>query len=352
MKNNYEKHRDDCIVKKTQEYRKLMNRPQNLIESECWDNGERLMLPKKFKDLLFFDPLFIYAPNKAVEIYYNFSDPRQNLQPLVGFLGKNVSWFAKEKVEFDKNCQKIRKTIQEKSTDHAEIFRLIGEVWPMIAVAKIVGGTDAFEVEDDLREICIAIRKESDDVLHPGSIYLTKIIHELIPNKKYIDQILYSEFVNNYIPTEFELTKRLKGWMYHDGRIIFEKEEYFKRKGMVLIQDIASAKITKISGSPAYRGKNTGNVRIIFEMSDLEKIKNGDVLVTPMTTPEMILVMKKAGAIITDEGGITCHAAIVARELKIPCIIGTKIATQVLHDGDLVEVDADKGIVRILEKAE
>ena len=60
--------------------------------------------------------------------------------------------------------------------------------------------------------------------------------------------------------------------------------------------------------------------------------------------------MQKAGGIITDEGGITCHAAIVSRELGKPCIIGTKIATQILHDGDLVEVDADKGVVRIIER--
>jgi pyruvate,water dikinase len=58
--------------------------------------------------------------------------------------------------------------------------------------------------------------------------------------------------------------------------------------------------------------------------------------------------MKKAGAIITDEGGITCHAAIVSRELKKPCIIGTKIATQVFKDGDMVEVDAENGIVKII----
>jgi pyruvate,water dikinase len=61
--------------------------------------------------------------------------------------------------------------------------------------------------------------------------------------------------------------------------------------------------------------------------------------------------MKRASAFITDEGGITCHAAIVARELKKPCIIGTKIATQVLKDGDEVEVDAERGIVRIIKRS-
>jgi len=69
-----------------------------------------------------------------------------------------------------------------------------------------------------------------------------------------------------------------------------------------------------------------------------------------MTRPEHIVAMKKAKAIVTNEGGITCHAAIVSRELGIPCIIGTKIATKVLKDGDLVEVDAGQGIVKILDR--
>lgn len=69
-----------------------------------------------------------------------------------------------------------------------------------------------------------------------------------------------------------------------------------------------------------------------------------------MTTPDYIQLIKKSSAIITDEGGLLCHAAIVAREFKKPCVIGTKIATKILKDGDLVEVDANKGIVKILKK--
>ena len=78
-------------------------------------------------------------------------------------------------------------------------------------------------------------------------------------------------------------------------------------------------------------------------------MKDNEILVSPMTVPDYLPAMKKAKAIITDEGGITCHAAIVSRELGIPCIVGTKIATQVLKDGDRVEVDANKGIVKILK---
>ena len=72
------------------------------------------------------------------------------------------------------------------------------------------------------------------------------------------------------------------------------------------------------------------------------------MLVAVMTRPDDIHLIKNSLAVITDEGSILSHAAIVCRELKKPCIIGTKIATQVLKDGDLVEVDADKGVVRII----
>ena len=91
-----------------------------------------------------------------------------------------------------------------------------------------------------------------------------------------------------------------------------------------------------------------GLVRIIRYRNELHTIAEGEILVTEMTTPDFIPAMRKASAIVTDEGGITCHAAIVARELKKPCVVGTKIATEVFVDGDLVEVDANSGVVRRL----
>jgi pyruvate,water dikinase len=88
---------------------------------------------------------------------------------------------------------------------------------------------------------------------------------------------------------------------------------------------------------------------VVVSAKYISKVQKGDVLVAPMTRPEHLPAMRRAAAIITDEGGITCHAAIVSRELGIPCIIGTKIATKVLQDGQTVEVDADKGVVRVVK---
>ncbi len=100
-----------------------------------------------------------------------------------------------------------------------------------------------------------------------------------------------------------------------------------------------------VKGLPASPGVAVGRAKIVSNLSDLSKIKKGDVLVAKMTSPDYVPAMKKAVAIITDEGGMTSHAAIVSRELGIPCIVGTVNATQVLDDGMLVTVDATHGIV-------
>lgn len=104
-----------------------------------------------------------------------------------------------------------------------------------------------------------------------------------------------------------------------------------------------------IEGQCAFPGKVTGHVKIIIDPEEDNKIEKGDILVSNMTRPEFLLLIKKAAGFITNAGGILSHAAITARELKKPCIIGTKIATQILKDGDLIEVDANKGIVKIIK---
>lgn len=106
-----------------------------------------------------------------------------------------------------------------------------------------------------------------------------------------------------------------------------------------------------IQGRSAFPGKVQGAVRVILSRDGSGMVFNdGDILVTINSSPNLMAFIQKSGAIVTDEGGITCHAAIVSRELGKPCIIGTKIATKVLKDGDIVEVDADQGIVRILSR--
>ncbi len=108
--------------------------------------------------------------------------------------------------------------------------------------------------------------------------------------------------------------------------------------------------IKEIQGDIAFKGKYRGRVVIVSTSEEIDKVQQGDVLVSPETDPYYVPAMVKAGAIITNEGGILSHASIVSRELGVPCIIGTRIATSVLKDGDIVEVDAsgDEGYIKVI----
>ncbi|MBN2478166.1 phosphoenolpyruvate synthase, partial [Candidatus Micrarchaeota archaeon] len=104
----------------------------------------------------------------------------------------------------------------------------------------------------------------------------------------------------------------------------------------------------EISGKIGCGGKVKGIVKVIKNTDELGKVETGDVLVSITTGPDYVPAMAKASAFVTDQGGITCHAAIVAREMEKPCIVGTGNATLLLNDGDLVEVDAENGTVKKL----
>lgn len=99
------------------------------------------------------------------------------------------------------------------------------------------------------------------------------------------------------------------------------------------------------NGVPASRGIASGKAKLIRKKVDYKHIPEGAILVAQMTRPELTYVPGRIAAIVTDIGGALCHAAIVARELGIPCVVGTKIATQVIRDRQLIQVDGSRGII-------
>lgn len=135
------------------------------------------------------------------------------------------------------------------------------------------------------------------------------------------------------------------------------KVNYYNGKEAVKFLDSQSFEkvktdIKELKGTVACMGKVRGTVKIVLELSDMKKVQKGDILVSNETTPDLLPAMERAAAFVTDEGGLSCHAAIVSREMKKPCIVGTKIGTKILKDGDLIEVDAEKGIVKKIKKRE
>lgn len=142
----------------------------------------------------------------------------------------------------------------------------------------------------------------------------------------------------------------------HEGSVfVVTREGYYVGTG----SDVSAARqmmfgsqkldeIKDLRGLVAMTGKTIGTAKVLMSANEIGKVQPGDILIAVMTRPDYVPAMKRAAAIVTDEGGITSHAAIVSRELGIPCIIGTKIATRVLKDGDKLEVNANHNWVRKL----
>ncbi len=120
-----------------------------------------------------------------------------------------------------------------------------------------------------------------------------------------------------------------------------------KNNGKKAVQNLIDAGSGDVilQGQGASPGIASGKVAIVYDVKDIGKVKDGDIMVTRMTNPDMVPAMRKVAAIITDEGGMTCHAAIVSRELGTPAVVGTKTATQLLSEGQVVTVDGEKGLI-------
>jgi phosphoenolpyruvate synthase/pyruvate phosphate dikinase len=221
-----------------------------------------------------------------------------------------------------------------------------------IITAFIYIGTDE-RTPDDVKNICVKAR-EIEDLFADSDLYVRESLQARYNlSSELAGVVLASEFTE--IPDSEVLKRRLESYLLIDGQEVFKGSltEFEKtNKNFSFTHESTNIEDTEaLSGQVAFQGYAKGAVRIVRKQADIKNVEVGAILVSPMTTPDFLPAMKKASAFVTDEGGITCHAAIVAREMKKPCIIGTKIATQVLKDGDEIEVDAEQGIVKIIKRA-
>lgn len=155
------------------------------------------------------------------------------------------------------------------------------------------------------------------------------------------DGLAIERLYNSYQDIEWAFDKDTKNLYILQARPITTLKE--REKEVEEKKDVELRVLTK--GLGASPGISSGKVKIIKSMDEIARVKDGDILVTVMTNPDMVPAMRKAKAVVTDEGGRTCHAAIVSRELGIPCIVGAKNASEILKEGQIVTVDATRGII-------
>ena len=201
------------------------------------------------------------------------------------------------------------------------------------------------------------IKDYRDDVRFKATHDTTKVYKEAAKrNNLTLDEVVYlidDEIVamlkKEIADFKERIDERKKGY------IILKEKDTIRvitgKEARKLVNEIAPEKeipdsVTEIKGIPAMKGKVTGKVVLIKSNADLKRVDEDSVLVACFTRPHYLMAMSRAKAIVTDDGGLTSHAAIVSREFNIPCVVGTKNVTKFVKDGETIEVDADSGIVR------
>lgn len=339
------------------EFEKICNRSMPLFTVQYWYRGERYALPKITENTMYYNPLFVYQGGKGTDVYYDINNSETDDELLKLYFKNNPKKFKLLAEEYEQECKKMLRLVKKakpKPQDFSKIFNLHTSFWPKLSAIITLG---KLIKEDDLKEVsqlAYDLRKKTEKVEYLSGNNLIRLAELLLPEfKNFSNFLTFEEVLNKNIPSKKELLKRKREYIYFEGELHIDLtlKQLEKLKNIKILRANNKNKTKQsFEGMTASKGRAKGKAKIIFENEQLDKIKKNDILVTPMTTPDYILAMKKASAFITDEGGITCHAAITAREMKKPCIIGTKIATQILKDNDLIEVDAYSGVVKILKR--
>ncbi len=206
--------------------------------------------------------------------------------------------------------------------------------------------SNAMKIMDFKKEIC---SKAHYHVQFLMNAIAQRLNLSLIQANYLTPKEISAALLDNQILSKNTLNKRYKFSVYKtetkDINFLDEETSKYIAKKLKNLENTDSI----IKGICSNPGIVKGKARVIIKNSDFSKMKKGEILVTPYTTPDYSILMKKAIATITDLGGITSHASIVSRELNIPCITGTKNASELIKSGDLIEVNADFGIVKILK---
>jgi len=339
--------------------RPTVRRDISLFSIEAWERGYRKCLRDHFG---WEYPIIFHYDGIRVHFYHTEQDFLHFKSVITKRLIDDDVLFEKLNNQFKKNTAELEKKVSgtfsatEKVPDTffenlRHISNLIGEIMSFY----IFMVSDAFV---SARPIAWESRKMSEGILYECDEQVERHMKHGIKRIGIDEKISHVLCVSEYEKLARRewvdiaaIQNRMSGYIFTDSSFCSDRtfEVFCANRGYEFpIHSMQSANQNEVRGAVAYEGRVRGLVTIIHNKQDLCKIKEGDIFVSCMTNATYVVGMQKCAAIVTDEGGITCHAAIMARELCKPCITGTKNATRCLKDGDLVEVDAYKGIVRIV----
>ncbi len=350
---------------------KTLTRDMSLIAMECWYRGKTSLF-KEFFDFHHPKSVLLFRDG-AVEFYtdkeeYNTYLPRK----LADWLNKNkedvglVHQYMKDGLKlFSEIGNSEKRGVNVLLEDlqrvigaftHGYLGVFISHHLPIFNEEFIQKG-ERLCGENMINKIIKWREAEGNILFNEGNDMIYSLLNEIAEKmgwEKGLLKFITFEELKRCIKEKKEfplgiLKKRRDSYFaYFNYKIFYEYEinGVLGGEGYMIKMEEVSQDIKEIKGNSANIGHAVGSAKLVFNREELDKVGYGDILVAPMTSPYHITAIEKASAIVTDEGGITCHAAIISREMNKPCVVATKIATKVFKDGDRIAVDADKGIVR------
>ncbi|MBU1203215.1 hypothetical protein KKH39_04215 [Patescibacteria group bacterium] len=325
---------------------KEYTRDYPLIIEQMWDKALSFGLydnenPHKVKNIYYInDGMMEVWENRQAINWYKEEIFRKN--------NSDKNWFASRMDEYEGLLGKLENIWSQDKSDSVELLKNFINLATTGMKYFVIFYYTAMDDRNDKKILKIANRIRNKDVFFDKvDNFVRRSIEFIYPQSKGLANTLSIEDVDN-MPTREEMEKRSHNFVVDMGRFasIVSLEDFAlqNKNYQFVFENFDDNQYVK--GQVAFRGYAKGKIKILKKKNKIVDFNEGDILLSPMTTPDFVSAMKKAAAIVTDEGGIVCHAAILARELKIPCVIGTKFATKVFKDGDMVEVDAEKGIIR------
>ena len=318
-----------------------LTRQKSLIDIELYYKGEYFGIKNITKNLYYFKPLFVYNNvDNNVSIYYNNTDLEELPNPMYYLLDiyfdKTLKYYRKIK----KDIEYLNNTINNKlEIDYRTYIDKIIEIYPFTSLGQLAGHFN--DTSKRVKDLLIEFREKYDYIIYKAVDYLVFKFKAILPDnyKEYIDFLLIDEIINSKLPSIESLENRKLGYIYYNNSL-YVTTDYDKFFGDNNI-NIEEASNSLLNGTFAYSSNTniTGRVCVILSDKDFNNFKRGDIIVTPMTSPKFLSLIKESKAIITDEGGTLSHAAIISRELKIPCLVGCTNATKNLSTGNMIEIN-------------
>jgi phosphohistidine swiveling domain-containing protein len=269
-------------------------------------------------------------------------------------------YFEKVKVGFYNTFDELLKYYQGKykinnGKDLKKFYQLWFQWWSPMAIIMVAA--DLSSIPENIKSDAMEIRSKTQKYTDAGDRIFVDYLIKRFPKLYKFTNVLTPEEVFDFPESISQNTlnliaKRLNGCALINGKLVLKKDILRElRKQKLALEKIAINKDTPIIyGTSASNGFVKGKTRVVIEKDEYSKLKKGEILVTHMTSTDRIFEIKKALGIVTDEGGLSSHASIISRELNKPCIVGTKVATKILKTGDLIEVNANLGQIKILKR--